>query len=198
MERNLKCMLITGIRHKLNAELDSSRSALFLRYAIHFLQMFAWLGIIVPICIGADYYFTPQTKDEIVTNKYTQVLNDLNQIEYHFITDSYRFLSNSAFYDHTNIKDRITISRTPIFKTVTFVSHMVDQNVYICKPNNIYGWPLIVAGLTFICSIIIIFKTLGWKKKREHVNYDKVVNLGAINVFLCVITIIAILFRVPY
>ena len=189
-------MLITGIRHQLNAELDSSRSALFQRYLLHFMQMFAWLGFIVPISIVADYYATPQTKDVIVTNKYSQVMN--NQVEYHFITDSYQFLANNVFYENTNIKDKIIFYRTPIFKTITSVSHKVGQNVYICKPDNIYGLPLIVAGVTFICSVIIIIKTLGWKRRREHVKYDSVINLGVVNAFLCVITIIAVLFRIPY
>ena len=191
-------MLITGIRHQLNSELDSQRSAVFMRYVIHFLQMFAWLGVIVPISIGVDYYLNPETKTEMVSNKYKQVMSDMNHVEYHFITDSHKFLSNSAFYENTNIKDAVTFYCTPIFKTVTFVSHKVEQNVYTCKPDNIYGLPLIVAGLTFICSIIIIFKTLGWKNRREQFKYESVVNLGAVNAFLCAITIVAILFRIPY
>ncbi|MDR2914122.1 MAG: hypothetical protein LBV74_04725 [Tannerella sp.] len=191
-------MLINGIRHKLGSEVDARRSASFLRYLIHYLQMFAFLGVIVPILIGVDYFIVPETQDETVTNKFYQVMDNLNQIEYHFFTDSYRFISDIVFYENTDIGDQIILYRTPIFKTITNVSHQAEQGVYICKPTSIYGWPLIVVGLTFICSLIMIIKTWGWIRKRNHVKYDSVVNLGVINAFLCVITIIAILFHIPY
>ena len=191
-------MLIAGIRHKIDLEFDSRRSALFTRYLIHYLIMFGWLGFIFPVLIVVDYYCAPQTKDEIVTNKFYQVMDNLNHVEYHLLTDSYRFLSDVGFYENTNIEDRITIYRTPIFKSVTSVSHPKEQIVYICKPDSIYGWPLIITGLTFIFSTIIIIKTWNWRKRRMYTKYDSAINLGVINLFLCVITIIAILFHVPY
>ncbi|MDR1171085.1 MAG: hypothetical protein LBL24_01385 [Bacteroidales bacterium] len=190
-------MLITGIRHQLGSEVDARRSATLLRYLIHYLQMFAFLGVIIPVLAGVDYFLLPETKDEIVTNKFYQVKDNLN-FEYHFFTESYRFISDIVFYENTNIDDRITLYHTPIFKAITNVSHPVEQGVYICNPANIYGWPFIVVGLTFICSLIMIIRTWGWIQKRNHVKYDSVVNLGVINSFLCVITIIAILFHLPY
>ena len=191
-------MLIAGVRHKINTELDKRRSAIFTRYLIHYLQMFAFLGVIFPVLIGVDYFCVPHTKDEVVTNKFYHVMDNLSHIEYHFITNSYRFLSDIIFYENTDIDDRVTFYYTPIFNTVTDVLHHADRAVYICKPSSIYGWPLIVACLTFICSLIMIFKTWGWIRKREYLRYDSVVNLGVINMFLCIITIIAILFHVPY
>ena len=127
-------MLITGIRHKINAEFDSRRSALFMRYLFHYLQMFAWLGIIIPILIGVDYFCVPKTKDEIVTNKFYKSWDNMIHAEYHLFTDSYHFLSDNAFYENTNIKGKITFYHTPIFETVTFVSTTAGANVYICKP----------------------------------------------------------------
>jgi len=158
--------------------------------------MFAFLGFIFPILIGVDYYCTPKTKDEVVINKF--YIPNQNHFEYHFFTNSYRFLSDVGFYENTNIEDRITLYYTPIFGFITFVSCKADQAVYVCKPTSIYGWPLIIAGLTFICSIIIIVKSWGRKRKREAFKGDLMVILGIINVFLCAITIIATLFHVPY
>ncbi len=191
-------MLINGIRHKLGSESDARRSASFMRYLIHYLQMFAYMGAIIPIVIGIDYFLTPETKKEVVIERYYQIMNQLNDIEYHFRTDSYHFLSDKIFFENTDENDEVTFYYTPIFKTITDVTHRVNQSVYVCKPNSIYGWPLIVVGLTFICSIIMIIKTWGWIKKRNHIKYDSVVNLGVLNAFLCAITIIAILFHIPY
>ena len=191
-------MLITGIRHKLSSELDARRSALFMRYLIHYLQMFAFIGVIIPILLGIDFFCPSETKEEVVTNKFYQVMDNLNHIEYHFFTDSHRFMSDIVFYENTKISDKITFHCTPIFKTVTNVSYDKGAIVYTCNPNSIYGWPLILAGLTFICSIIVIIKTWGWIKKREYVKYDSVVNLGVINAFLCIITAAAVIFHIPY
>ena len=191
-------MLITGIRHIINAEFDSRRSALFMRYLFHYLQMFAWLGVIIPVLIGIDYFYVPQTKDEVVTNKYYRSWDSMFHVDYHIFTNSYHFLSDNVFYENTNIDDRITFYYTPIFKTVTFVSRKAGANVYVCKPSNIYGWPLIVAGMTLICSFIIVIKTWRWQKRRKKLKFDLVANLGVVNIFLCAITIVAILFRIPY
>jgi hypothetical protein len=160
--------------------------------------MFGWLGIIFPVLIVVDYFSGPKTNDEIVTNKYYVVMDHLNHIEYHFLTDSYRFISDVGFFENTNIEDRIILYRTPIFKTVTYVSSKVGQSVYVCKPPSIYGWPLIIAALTFILSILVIIKTWNWQRKRKFTKYDSVINIGVVNLFLCTITIVAILFHIPY
>jgi hypothetical protein len=191
-------MLINGIRHKLGSEADARRSASFLRYLMHYLQMFAFLGTIIPILIGVDYFLVPETNDAIVTSKFYQIMDNLNQIEHHLFTDSYRFISDIVFYENTETGDQVTLYRTPIFKTATNVSHSVAQTVYICRQPSIYGWPLLLVGLTFIFSLTMMIKTWGWIKKRNRVKYDSVVNLGVINAFLCVIIIITILFHIPY
>jgi len=160
--------------------------------------MFAFLGVMIPFLIVVDYFCTPLTKDEMVTNKYHILTNNLNQIEYRFYTDTYHFFSDVGFYENTNIKDQITLYYTPIFKSITYVSHKVGQSVYVCKPSNVYGWPLIVAGVTFICSIIILVKTWGRKRRHESIKGDLMVILGLINAFLCAITIVATLFNIPY
>ena len=190
-------MLITSIRHKINSELDTRRSVSFMRYAMHFLQMFAFMGLIIPVLIGVDYFLDPQTKDETVVNKFYQVRDNLNQIEYFFFTDSYRFLSDIDFYENTKVDEQITFHVTPIFKAVTFVTSTTAQSVYTCRPHNIYGWPLIVVGITFICSIVMVIKTWGWVKKREYVRYDSIVNFGVVTSFLCLFTILVSLFHIP-
>jgi len=159
--------------------------------------MFAWLGVIIPVLIGVDYFCTLKTRDEVVINKFYQSWDNMAHVDYHLFTDSYHFLSDNAFYENTNVKDKVTFSYTPIFKTVTSVSHMSGQDVYVCKPPNIYGWPLITAGLTLFCSIIVVVKNWGWRKKRKYYRFDAVANLGVVNIFLCAITIVAILFRIP-
>ena len=191
-------MLITGIRRKVGAEIDERRSNLFTRYLIHYSQMFAFLGIIISILVGVDYFLMPQTKEEIIINRYYQVTDNLTHTEYHFFTNSCGFLSDPVFYENTNIDDKVTIYRTPVFKTMIHVSHRTKQNVYICNPNNVYSWPIIVIGLTFICSLIVTVRTLGWMKKRIHVKYDSVVNIGVINSILCIISLIVVLLHIPY
>ena len=188
-------MLITGIRHTINSEVDTRRSATFMRYLIHYLQMFAFLGAVIPIVIGVDYFCTPQTIDEIVTNKFYVVIDQMNQTEYHVSTRSYHFVSNIIFYENIGIEDHITLQCTPIFKTVTNVIKHADSVDYNCKPSNVYSWPLIVVVITFACSIIFIVKTWGWIRKRKQIKYDAVVNLGIINALLCMFVIFATFFR---
>jgi len=163
---------------------------------IHYLEMFAIIGVILPVIIGIDYFYSPQTKDAIVTNKYYQVMDNMNQIEYYLYTGSYRFLSDIIFYENTNVADPITFHYTPIFKTVTSVSRKNNQLVYTCKQQSIYSWPILVVGLTFICSIIVIIKISISKKNKEDIVYDSKVNLGIINAILCLFTIIATFFHV--
>ena len=190
-------MLITGIRHAISTEYDMRRSSIFMRYLLQYLEMFAFIGILLPIFIGTDYFCDTKLKDEIVTNKYYQVMDNLNHIEYYFYTDSYRFLSDVIFYENTKIADRITLHRTPIFSIVTCVTHSSDRLVYTCKPTSVYGWPIIIVGLTFICSLIFIIKTWGMIRKSETVKYDAMINLGIINAILCSFVIVAILFHIP-
>jgi len=191
-------MLITGIRRKVGAEIDERRSGLFTRYLIHYSQMFAYMGIIISVFIVIDYLLLPQPYEETITNRYYQITDNISRTEYHLFTESCRFLADAVFYENINIEDKVTIYRTPIFNSIINVSHRTKQNVYICNPDNIYGWPLIIIGITFICSLIIFLKTLGWMKKRIHVKYDSVVNLGIINSILCIITLIIVLFHIPY
>jgi len=188
-------MLITGIRNTINSELNVRRSAVFMRYLIHYLEMFAMIGVILPILIGVDYFCMTQPKEEIVTNKYFHVMENMNKIEYYFYTSSHRFLSDIIFYENTNVADPITFHRTPIFKTATSVTHRSGQLIYTCKPPNIYGWPILIMVLNFICSIIVIFKTRMLLKKTENIEYDAKVNLGIINAILCLFTIVATLFQ---
>jgi len=158
--------------------------------------MFAWLGLIIPILIGIDYFCAPQTKDEVVTNKYYKSWDNMHHVEYHIYTDSYHFLSDKAFYDNTVIEGSVTFHYTPIFKSITFVLRNSGQDSYKCEPSNIYGWPIIVAVTTLICSIIVVVKTWGWSKKNKKLKFDAVANLGIVNIFLCAITIVA-LFCIP-
>ena len=191
-------MLISSIRHKISSELDARRSVSFSRYLMHYLRMFALLGTIIPVFLGIDYFCSPKTKDKIVVNKYYQVVDNLNDIEYHFFTDSYNFLSSVGFYENTNIGDKIILQYTPIFNTVTHVSRNISGNVYTCNPKSIYSWLFIIVVLTFICSIIIVFKTWGWIKKREYIKYDSLITLGVINSFLCLITILTGILHITY
>ena len=118
---NCHAMLITGIRQKLNVEFNTHRSALVSRYLIHIFQMFAFLGIIFPVLIVYDYVSEKQKDDEILRDKYYKLMDNLNQIEYCFFTDTYQFYSDKTFFEHANKDDMITLFRTTIFKTVTNV-----------------------------------------------------------------------------
>jgi len=189
-------MLITGIRHAINSELDVRRSAVFMKYLIHYLEMFAIIGVILPVIIGIDYFYAPQTKEAIITNKYYQVMDNMNQIEYYLYTGSYRFISDIIFYENTNVSDHITFHYTPIFKTVTNVSRKNNQLIYTCKQPSIYSWPILIVGLTFILSVIVIIKISVLMKKSETIEYDSKINLGIINAILCAFTIIATFFHV--
>jgi hypothetical protein len=157
--------------------------------------MFAIIGIILPIIIGVDFFYAPQTKDDVVTNKYYQVMDNMNQIEYYLYTGSYKFLSDIIFYENTNVSDRITFHYTPIFKTVTSVSRQNNQLVYTCKQQSIYGWPILIVALTFIFSIIVIIK-ISIMRKSENVEYDSKVNLGIMNAIFCLFTIVATFFHI--
>ena len=188
-------MLIVGIRKKIACELDTRRSSVVMRYLIHFLQMFAYLGVIIPVLIVVDYYSIPETKKEKVNNKYYQIMDSHNHIEYHFKTDSYHYNINTEFYENIAIMDPLTFYLTPIFKTVIKITYSNERHEYVHKPFNIYKWPLIVIGLTFICSIILIIRLFGWIKKRDRINYDSEINLGVFNALLCLFVIVFLFFN---
>ncbi len=189
-------MVITGIRHKLKSDVDERRTAKFTKYVMHYLRMFAILGIVFPILIGADYLLDPQTKNETVINKFYMVMNDIDHAEYHIYTNTYNFIANTSFYDHADIGDHVTYYYTPIFKTITDVSHKDGQNIYVCKPISIYGWLLIAVAITLILSTITMIKTR--RGRRKFFKYDSLINLGVINAFFCLFTLVAILFHIPY
>ena len=189
-------MLITSIRHKVNSELDAYQSASFMRYLMHFLRMFAYLGIIFPILIGVDYYLEPLKTDETVINKYHEQSHYGNVI-YRLYTDSHQFFPDNYLYTHTEKGDKITIHFTPIFSTVTFVSKEINSNVYMCNARSIYGVLIILVCLTFLFSIFLIIKTWGWIKKRKRIKFNIAVNVGIVNAFLCLMTLLAVLFHMP-
>ena len=185
-------MVITGIQHKIKSDIDTRRTASFTKYLMHYLRMFAILGIIIPILTGVDYILAPQTQDETVFNKFYQVMNDHENTEYHIYTDSYNFIANVSFYEHIDIGGRVTYYYTPIFNTLTDVSHQAGQIVYLCKPFSVYGWPLVAPILTIICSTILLIKT----RRKKPVRFEAVINLGIINAFLCIFTLVFVLFQV--
>jgi len=193
-------MLISGIRQKLSHEFNSRRSASVTRYLIHYLQMFAFLGVIFPVLIVIDCRFLDQHADnEIVKDKYYKLRDNLNHIEYFIFTDNYHFLSDLVFYEHLNKGDGIKIFRTCIFRTVTDVTYRTGQADYKYKPTNIYNsWLIVVVGLTFICSLITIIITSMWIRKRDFSKNDPVITFGIINAIMCLITIFAALFPMLY
>ncbi len=185
-------MVITGIRHKIRIDIDTRRTASFTRYLMHYLRMFAILGIIIPVLAGVDYILEPYTRNETVSNKFYQVMNDHDNTEYHIYTDTYHFIASTAFYEHTDIGDQVTYYYTPIFKTLTDISHQAGQNVYVCKPFSIYNWPIVAPVLTLVCSTIMLIKT----RRKKPLRYEPVINLGVINAFLCVFTLVFVLFHI--
>ena len=190
-------MSINAIRHKKKSEIDAQRSASLSIVLMHFIQAFAILGVIFPILLGVDYFCAPLVKTETVINKYYKVIDNLDNIEYRFFTNTDDFLSDISFYNNTNIGDPVTYYISPIFKTVTLVSHQD----YKCNPKNIYGLLLIIIGISFISSICIVCKTWGWKRKMElpgarnsfNSSNNFIVNWGIINAVLCLISLLIIL-----
>jgi hypothetical protein len=153
--------------------------------------MFAMLGVMMPVLIGVDYVLTPKTQNEAINNKFYLLQNEQEYTQYHLYTESHHFTANAAFYDNAEIGDTVTYYYTPIFHTLTDVSRRENQNIYICKQFSVYGWPLIVTMLTLICSIVLLIRS---RRILTH-QYESVINLGVINAFLCMFTIILVLFH---
>jgi len=159
--------------------------------------MFAFLGIIFPVLIVIDGRFLErQTNEDIVRDKYYKMIDNLNHIEYFIFTDSYHFISDYVFFEHINKNDAIKISRTQIFKTVTNVSFVKNREVYMCIPSSIYGWPIFLVGLTFICSFISFIQIYRWFKKRDFIKNDSLINLGIFNAIICLFTIFTAIFQI--
>ena len=188
-------MVITGIRHKIRSEADERQSASFTKFLMHYLRMFAILGVMFPCLIGIDYALKQKTMEDTVTNKFYKVTGNINGTEYHIYTGSYHFISNQIFFDQINKGDNLTYFYTPVFRTITDVSYQVGQNVYQCMPAGIYGWPIIVAALTLLCSTILLIKTRTGKSYNVS-KFDSMVNLGIVNAFMCVFVLIAVLFHI--
>jgi len=161
---------------------------------MHYLEMFAFLGVIIPTFIGVDFFCVPRTKDEMITYKFYK-LKDKYDIEYHIFTNTLHFLSDNVFFENTNINDKITLYHTPIFKYVTYASCKIEATIYMYELGTIWRPLLFFVCLTILLSIIVIIKAWGWKRKPPRVKYDSVVNLGVINALLCAIIIVAVLFQ---
>ena len=187
-------MLITGVRHRINSELNTRSTWTFRRYLLHYLQMFSILGVIFPVLIAIDYFLEPHAIDEAVTKKYYTPLYD-NRIDYYIYTEKYNFRCDNIFFDNIDIGAQVTFKYTPIFNVFTNVSRRNADLIYTCELENVYGWSLIIATATFILSSILIIKLWG---KRKHIKYELVINMGLINTLLCIITIVAVLFQNIY
>ena len=185
-------MIITGIRHKIQSDIDIRRTTRFNGYLVYYIRVFAILGVITPIAIGADYILKQQTKSEVLNNKFYQMAGG-QQIKYNFYSDTHQFSGNVAdFYEHINIGDTLTYYYTPIFNTLTDVTYQSGLSMYVCQPTGIYGTMLIVPVLSLICSTILLLRT----HKKKYVKYEPIINLGVINAFLCILTLAFSLFHV--
>ena len=187
-------MLITGVRNRILSETNTRSSWNFRRYLIHYIQMFAIMGIIFPIVIASDYFSEPKTINAAVTKKYYTPIYD-NTIYYYVNTELYNFRSDKNFFENVEIGEVITFGYTPIFSVFTIVTRRSGNLFYKCELDNVYGWPLVIAGLTFLLSTILIFKL---RRKRKNKEYDSLINLGLINAFICIIIIVAVLFQNLY
>ena len=161
---NFVFMLITGIRHRVKLELDAQRTDIFKIYLLHYLQMFAILGIIFPVLIGIDYFSSPVEKKEAVTNKYYSPQTS-TQIYYYLYTETIRFRSDYNLYEKVYIGDTITFVYTPIFKLYTDVFYGEGIYLYHSSIDTVYGWLLVVVATTFVLSSVFLLKFLNRKKK---------------------------------
>ena len=190
-------MLIIGIRHKITSELDARRSALFTRYLFHYLRMFAIMGVIIPMLVIVDYYCKRRIIEEPVIIK-NIVAPMYDNIEYHIFTDNHHIKTESEFYDNTNIGDIITFHFTAIFKLVTNVSSRKDGYTIIYTLSSIYGGVIVIVivVLTFVTSAVFLIKTWRQIKNREYIKSNFLINLGIINAFMCLMTLVAVIFHV--
>ena len=190
-------MLITGIRHKIKTEKNARIAASFIKYLVHFLKMFAFLGIIIPLLLGIDYCCKQHSKNETVTYKYCVTFD--NTVFRRIYTDTFHdFFCDSDFYDNTNIGDKVTYSVTPIFSLYTNVSILTNSRVYICILSRVYIWLFILSFITVTLSIIVIIRTDESERNHKSTKFDYVVNIALINTLLCIIIIVAVLLRTPY
>lgn len=193
MESTKYNMLISSIRHKIKSEFDLHRSALFMRYVMHYLKMFAFLGMIIPALIVADHFSTPKTKEETITNKFYRVIGT-SYGEYHIFTNTFHFISDNTFFENTNINDRLELRYTPIFKHITSALCKKEAAVYVYEPDTVYWWLVIFfACLTIILSINFVIRTWNCNRKKACLKYDSMLNQGVIIAFLSISFIISIL-----
>ena len=190
-------MLIKGIRNKIKAESNALKTATFTRNLIHFLHMFAVMGVIIPTLIGIDYFIAPVISEQTVTEKYYVPAYGVKS--YYIYTNNQNFVADANFFENTAVGDTINFHNTPIFNTTTIVTRINNSNVYICGLNSIYGWPIFVVFVTFVLSTNIVFKTRYLISKRlmnkqKNIRIDSVANIGIINSLLCLIIIVAVLF----
>ena len=187
-------MLITGIHHKMRSEADTHRSRVFKRHLIHYLKIFAFVGIIFPVLIVIDYFLEPIAKEDTVTMKYIVPIRT-SRIDYYIYTDSHGFRSDRLFFENTYVGNKVTFLRSSIFDVSTNVTNVNKGVVYVCELKNVYVWLLVVGVATFILSTMMLIKL--WDK-RKHAKNDSLINIGIINALLCIITIVAALFQKLY
>ena len=127
-------LYIDSIFDKINSEDDDLRSNLRRkRIKLILLRVFFFIVLIFLILLGVDYSCKPIEKTEIVSEKYYQVIEDLDKTNYHFATNSYDFLSDIVFYENNSIGDQVTYEITPIFKIV----RCVIGSKGVCFPKNV-------------------------------------------------------------
>jgi len=154
--------------------------------------MFAFIGIIIPILVVVDYYMERLSIDETVTNKYVVPMS--SSIKYYIYTDKQQILTKNDLYDNLNVGDRVSFKLTSIFNTVTNVSYTANNSIRNYKLDSVYGWPLIIVLATFVTSFIVVYKTWGLKRKRG-IKSNLTTNIGVVNAFLCLMTLVVVLFK---
>ena len=155
--------------------------------------MFAFLGVIISVLVVVDYYTNRLTRVETVTKKY--YIPTHNTVKYYIYTDKNQIQTENDFFENVNVGDKVSFQFTSIFNTDTNVTLKSSGLVRNYKLDSVYGWPLIIVASTFVTSLIVVIKTLGFRKGKREQKSNTVINIGVVNAFLCLMTLAVVLFN---
>jgi hypothetical protein len=184
-------MFIKGLNKTIAAEIDAVQSELVMTYVIYYSRIIAFLGIIIVLLVGIDYFLDRDVQNDTVVLKYREVIN--NEFAYNIVTETYSFKTTQEIYDKTSVTMSIDICKTRLLKSSTFVIIRIDNGAFLSwQVENIYLIPFVMIYiLTLVLSVMFILKTRNHRKISYNEN---VLNLGIINSILCIITLGLILF----
>ncbi|MDR1672651.1 MAG: hypothetical protein LBS09_04200 [Bacteroidales bacterium] len=169
---------IAGVRHRVKADMDVRRTAIFTAYALRYLQIFAFVGAFFGVMIAVDYFLPQVNIKAQITGKERD-----NRGNHIYFGQRYSVTVNVEAFNNLPTGGLVDIYRTSVFATPVKIEY---RGAYVGAPFNIYCFP----PLFFVCmSGCLSFFLLLKNCPDSGVKRDTLISAGILNVIACLHTL---------